>query len=90
MIRHFHHYVKGYSSLDTAPPVTHITHSGIPAASALGNKGQLFMQEAKPTSGPIQQVVPGNQVNSLYDEADTPTPLCLGTMKKGEEVTTLS
>lgn len=48
------------------------------------------MQEAKPTSGPIQQVVPGNQVNSLYDEADTPTPLCLGTMKKGEEVTTLS
>lgn len=28
------------------------------------------MQEARPTSGPIWKVVPGNQVNSLYKEAD--------------------
>lgn len=91
MTQHFYHYVKGHSSLDTGPPVTYITHSGIPAASALGNKGQLLMQEAMTTSGPIWQVVPGNQVNSLYNEADAPTPLHLGSMqRRGEEVITLS
>lgn len=62
--------MKGYSCLDTLPPVTYMTHSGIPAASALRGKGQRLMQEARPTSGPIWKVVPGNQVNSLYKEAD--------------------
>ena len=68
MIQHFYHYVKGHSSLGTAhappphPPVTYITHCGIPAPPALGNKGQLLIQEAKPTSDPSRQVVPGNQV----------------------------
>lgn len=43
MTQHFYHHVKGHSSLDTAPPVTYITHCGIPAASALENKGQLLI-----------------------------------------------
>lgn len=83
MIQHFYHYVKGHSSLDTAPAVTYITHCGIPVPPALGNKGQL--QDTKPTPGPTWQVVPGNQVNSLYNEADAPTPLHLATeQRRGE------
>lgn len=49
MIQHFCHYVKGHSSLDTGPPVTYVTHCGIPAASSLEKKEQLLTQDARPT-----------------------------------------
>lgn len=90
MVQHFYHYIKATALWTLPHQSTYVTHSGIPAASALGNKGQLLMQEARPTSGPIWQVVPGNWLNSLYNEADAPTPFHLGTTQRGEEVTTVS